>query len=501
MKTKLIISLIIVLVISGSCSEDFLTVPPKHELTEGLFFTEEADFQQAVNGIHEPLREHADGWWTTNEFRSDNTMFFYFRPSRFLFGQEAIHEFIDTYGATGKYNSMYQVINRANTVLARIDGLEFDQTRKDALIGEAYFLRSFAYFELVKFFGDVILYLEPVTNYESSFQARTPMADVYDQIIADAQLAAGLLPGKPSQYPGRPTSGSARTLLGDVYMTLSRWSEAETVLKEVESSNHYALLSDYADCFKPSNKNHLESVFCIQFLDDPVQDMGNRFPYEFIPKVPDPSVITGVSPAIMNERGGYNLPTPELLAAYEEGDLRKDASIAYYTGPSPEEDINYVDFPYTHKFLHPHSQFGHTDVNWPVYRYAEVLLFLAEAINEQGNNPSEALGYLNQIRNRAGLDGVTETGQAALREIIIDERRVEFAFENKRWTDLLRWGIAREVMNEFGEKVHANPYDYGYLPGFEPEPHAFNVTEHRLLFAIPSAEMERNPLMVQNPGY
>src|SRR5690606_26801093 len=133
---------------------------------------------------------------------------------------------------------------------------------------------------------------------------------------------------------------------------------------------------------------------------------------------------------------GWNIPTEDLLAAYEdrEMDQRFSASIGFYTGASPISDTSYVNLPYIKKYQHSHSIFGQSNQNFPVYRYAEVLLMLAEALNEQ-NQPTEAQEFLNRVRRRAGLNDVNVSGQAGLREAILTERRVELAFEDKRWID------------------------------------------------------------------
>ena len=130
------------------------------------------------------------------------------------------------------------------------------------------------------------------------------------------------------------------------------------------------------------------------------------------------------------------------------------------------------------------------------------MLFLAEAANEQGRT-SEALDYLNRVHAhpRTGLSALSASDQATLRQLIQDERRVELAFENKRWLDLVRTGKAIEVMNDFGRKFKADPTRYYYPEGVHPSNDAFNVTQERLLFPIPQREIRLNPNMVQNPGY
>ena len=133
-----------------------------------------------------------------------------------------------------------------------------------------------------------------------------------------------------------------------------------------------------------------------------------------------------------------------------------------------------------------------TDDNWPVYRYADVLLMLAETLNEQGQGAA-ALPYLNQVRARAGVASSTVTEQASLRDTIAHERRVELAFENKRWFDLVRTGRAIAVMTAYGVRQRAT------LPYLLPQ--SYNVTENKLIYAIPSREVQVNPGLGQNPGY
>lgn len=136
---------------------------------------------------------------------------------------------------------------------------------------------------------------------------------------------------------------------------------------------------------------------------------------------------------------------------------------------------------------------NNTDDNWPVYRYAEVLLFLAECLNEQGK-PGEALPYLNQVRGpRTGLSAITETDQQLLRTIIARERRVELAFENKRWLDLVRTQNATEVMTAFGTAIKQKDPN---VPA-----RGYQLTASKLLFPIPLTEVQRNPAIAPTPGY
>jgi hypothetical protein len=198
------------------------------------------------------------------------------------------------------------------------------------------------------------------------------------------------------------------------------------------------------------------------------------------------SALTGVvgEQALTAEQ--YNIPSPEIIAAYETGDKRKDASIAYAVG------ANGVTYPFIKKYLHPHSIPGISNDNWPVYRYAEVLLLLAEALNEQ-NKTGEALTFLDQVRTRAGLGSSTASGQADVRDAIANERRVELAFENKRWLDLVRTDKAASVIAAYGAKIKANPQAYYFPSGYAPVPAAFGTIS--LLFPYPTSEVALNPLL------
>ena len=198
---------------------------------------------------------------------------------------------------------------------------------------------------------------------------------------------------------------------------------------------------------------------------------------------PQGGQVTGIAaPQALGGEGG-NAPTPDLIAAYEEGDERMNTSIGHCTAEG-------VSFPYIKKYNHPHINQGLTNDNFPVYRYAEVLLFLAEALNEQGKT-SEALPYLNQVRTRAGLENSTASGQAEIRDAIANERRVELAFENKRWLDLVRTGKAVNVMTAYGAYLKAHPQEYYYPAGIIAPPASF--TTIKTLFELPASEAALSP--------
>ena len=494
MKKILITALSLSLFLS-SCTKDFLTIPSETALSTTTFYKTENDLQQAVNAAYAPLRNlynstpgiNNSGAWLMGEMRSDNTRYIFNSSYRATTDQEAISDFTNQDAnsiSTAKYTTNYQIIARANQVLASIDGVDFAAASKNNIKGQAYFLRALAYFDLAQYFGKVPLHLVPVTTREQAALPLSEVAAIYTQIIADATQAATLLPKKSVQEAGRATSGSANTLLGNVYAVQKNWALAETVLKGVIDSGEYSLVGNYASVFSTSNKNNSESVFEVQFKEGS-EGYANSFIYEMLP-MPMPAAqvasITGASGAQSLTVEAFNIPTPDLLAAYEIGDLRKDISIASATLADGKT------YPYIKKLLQPHTQARITGTNWPVYRYAEVLLLYAEALNEQGKSISH---YLNDIRNRAGLANSTAVGQADIRTAILAERRVELAFENKRWPDLVRTGNAQTVMAAYGAKVKANPQAYYFPTGFAPAPSAFGTIS--LLFPLPASESLLSP--------
>jgi hypothetical protein len=279
MKIK-IITAVILLITINSCN-DFLNVEPETAVTPANFFQSENDFEQAVGGVYAPLQDLYDEDWILTEMRSDNTHFIYDVANRGSKPDEDPATFlVETNNRNGesKWRNNYLIISRANQILATIDEVEFDQATKDNLKGQTFFLRAFAYFDLVKSFAGVPLFLEPVTSYEDTFKPRSPISDVYNQIISDANSAVNLLSATTSPIPGRASLGASYMLLGDVYITLDRWAEAETALLSVTNMS-YSLIPDYADIFKPSNEGNEEMIFEVEYLGGTSKSLGSEFPY------------------------------------------------------------------------------------------------------------------------------------------------------------------------------------------------------------------------------
>jgi len=490
---KYYIILIGLAIFTLSSCEDMLDVPSKTELSSGSFFQTQADFEKAVAGIYEPMRgfyqiggNGGSGNLLMAEMHSDNARYSYNSNFRATIAQEDIADFIydaSSGAITARYRTNYLMIGRANEVLSRIDEMDFDQAVKDNLKGQSLFMRALRYFDLVQYYGEIPLHLEPSTSFDDVALPLSSVDEVYNQIIADATAAASLLPSKANQDPGRASSDAANTLLGNVYIVREQWSDAETVLKKVAGS----LLPNYADVFNPANKGNSELIFEAQYSQSPSQYSGS-FMYWMWPQPISGEEITAIyedngltPPASIQGRdqGGVNVPSPDLIAAYEDGDLRKDATVGMGLA-------NGKMTPYAKKYLQPCDNFLYEDLNFPIYRYAEVLLMLAEATHKQGNDGA-ALNYINQVRARAGLAALTSLSDAD----IMHERRVEFGLEGKRWLDLVRTNSVQSVISAYGERIRANPQDYYFPFGVQLRQTAFQ--DFSDIFPKPAAEALLSP--------
>ncbi len=497
---KYIIAIAAASVLLTSC-EDFLTVIPETELTSATFFKTQTDFEQAVNAAYAPLRAiTTERTWLLSEMHSDNT--YYGRNPNFgaVDPQEDLADFsvLVSNGTNpnthllNQWRQDYLIISRTNQILDLIDGVEFDAAAKANVRGQSLFLRAYAYFELARYWGSVPLHLTPVTGRDEAALPLSTEEEIYAQIIKDLVEAVPLLPKRSAQQLGRATEGAARTLLANVYINLQRWSEAEQILAPVVSSGEYSLMGSYELAFSDNagNKNNAESVFEVQYLEG-AAGFQNDIIYRMLPRPllsAELKPITGTSNTQNLDGEGNNIPTPDIIAAYEPGDTRKDASIAWvYLSSSERLDKNY---PYILKFAKQHSQHGNTGTNFHIYRYAEVLLFMAEVLNEQGKS-SEAAAYLNQVRTRAGLAASTASGQADMREAIFKERRVELAFENKRWFDIQRMGRIEEIIVPLGQRIVADPAAYYYPPRAVPRPNVF--TNLNKFYPYPADESNLSP--------
>ncbi|PZP48056.1 MAG: RagB/SusD family nutrient uptake outer membrane protein [Pseudopedobacter saltans] len=462
-----------------SCQKSFLTLYPEGNLNEGIFYKTDADFLQALVGAYTPLRDIAINSFWMDEMRSDNATYDYYSKDRGNAARENISTFLDdaTNGVTAiRYQSAYIGINRVNAIL---DHLETNTTMGDSLKnlvkGEAKALRGHYYFDLVRNFGGVPLHLHETLKYGDAFLSRTSPDSVYNQVINDLTEAKALLPNPTfaDAQTGRANKGVVSTELAAVYMQRKDFANALPHLQDVTKMG-YVLQTSFTDIFNPTNKlasKNKELIFDVQFQSGTTGQSSN-FIYRFIPNMPATTVLLGVNFNV-NGYGGWDVPTPDLMSIFESGDNRYGASVGVVEGTInsnqdfvPTRVVSAIGYAppagvtvkyFCKKFYYPpYPNINlNTDQNWPLYRYGDVLLMLAECLNETSQS-SQALVYVNQIRQRAfgnATHNLSTSDQTLLRAAIALERRRELAFENKRWQDLVRTDAAISVMTAYGIKA------------------------------------------------
>ena len=486
MKLKYNLIAIALLGFSFSSCSDFLEQNPQTDLSENDFYKTADDILSAVNGAYSSLQEGDiyGNWYVFGEIPSDNTRN---QLSGSVTTQNEFDQFyIDTQNSmiANFWKAAYKVINRTNTILGRIDGIEINTELANRYKLECKFIRALMYFNLVRVYGDVPLVLKEISISESYDILREPKENVYNQIIADLKEAQDLPVSYSTAEDGRATQGAAKALLANVYMTLHKYAEAETILAEIINSGRYSLLENtpgslnidgYKNVFSPVNHNSKEGIFEIQFLKGGYGE-GSNYANNFAPE------NSGTNVVVVGGTGGNNIPEMDIYNAYEEGDLRRDfsMSLGYYDNRKNNE---WVESRYVCKFMDVPYQNNDASNNYPVIRYADVILMYAEALNQNGKT-AEACKYLNMTRRRGFGYQTTETSPVDLQTtdkaqfalMVEQERRVELAFENHRWFDLIRTGRAVEVMRSKG----------------------FSLNETNLICPIPQKQIDVNPKLTQN---
>lgn len=478
----------------SSCNH-LLDVKPYSFSSGDNYYENEGQVLRAVNGVYGRLQGlYTSDFWAMTEMVSDNTNYQYDETDRGAQQREEIDEFLITSSNTyinTIWATLYSVVQESNVILSRIDKVPFtDEGLKKRYIGEVKFIQALTYFHLVRLFGEIPLHTTEVANPTDAFKdGKASVDEVYAVIVQHAKDAVASLPDSyDKNNAGRITKGAALTLLGDVYLTRKQYAEAASTFQEVTKLG-YALLPDYANCFNPNNKNNEESIFEVQY-DQSVEGENSNFIYMFGPRNGKLKLV-GYS----GNLGGSNIPTPSIYNLYETGDVRKDKSIALFDDPSNTQYQEAVAFggkiPFIKKFYHaPYIEDGRSNENWPIYRYGHVLLLLAEAQNEAG--VGDPYTNLNLVRKRAGLKPLMGLTKEGLRDAIAKEQRIEVAFEDHRWYQLLRTGKAEEVLNAHGveEKKRLSRLSSA----------SYSVQPFKLLFPIPQREVLTNGIP-QNTGY
>lgn len=511
MKLKYFSFVIAGMAIASSCKKGTLDLYPEGSVTTNNFYKSTTDFQQAITGAYVPLRNIAEYAFFIDEMRSDNTHYEYNSKDRGGLGYEQLADFMDDSqnGITGqRWQYCYQGIARCNTVLSRLPGITFTMSDadKNQITGEAKALRAHYYFDLVRHFGAVPLVVEEITDPNKIARPRTGVDSIYNQIITDFTEAIPLLGAPTVKSSVKINKASASAELALAYMVRKQWDKAVPLLQFVYTAG-YDLVPSYRNIFDPANKANVESIWEVQYK---AGNEGHQsyFIYRFIPVMPSTKVMLGIE--YNNVNGGWNIPTEDLVSKYDPADARLNYSVGIVEGKMNgnvefvvdsviQRDIRTYTTPagsvsqrFVKKYYYPpYTLPGYnTGQNWPLFRFGGVCLLLAEALNEN-NQSGDALAPLNRVRARAGLTTpITETNKDLLREIIFKEQRLELAFENYRWMDLVRTNRAATVMTAHGLDMKAR---YPYLNA-----NSYNVTPKKYIYPVPFREMQLNPTWNQN---
>lgn len=476
-------------IMAPSCKK-FLIEDPKNLVAITNFYQTENDAISAVNAIYAYLNSISSGtfagvylnsFWVTAGLASDEMnnqeIFAPYNDQTATFTYGSQHA-----GLQDVWSTHYKTITIANIAIERIPLIQMDATLRTRLINEAKFLRGLMYFDMVRMFGSIPLILkeeEPLTPGIASVD------DIYAQIISDLTAAEDL----PLNYPagagrGRATSGAAKAILAKVYLTRGDYENCAAQCKEVINSGEYQLWDDFADVFKLSGRGGKEAVFSVGF-----GDAGGAIIFWEVGQFNVRLLPSALSAEGAENGQGWQLPTQNLYDSYESNDRRR--AVTYVTEVhNPDGSVTSIK-PYIQKYWDRVAEptANGTANDYPVIRYADVLLMLAEADNELGNS-AEAYTYINMVRKRARFDGsiyrdalpdYTNLSQADFRTAVLKERRWEFVAEGQRWFDLVRTNTLETLVPVA-------------KPGVTPQAKHY-------LFPLPQRELDLNPNLVQNDGY
>ncbi|NDP27920.1 MAG: RagB/SusD family nutrient uptake outer membrane protein [Flavobacterium sp.] len=514
MKTLKYISFLLVVALS-SCS-DIIDQSPENYLGTSTFYTNAAEFRTAINGSYNSMQKTVSNEWSLTELRSDNTiMSSPGSTSNLNFDLDYLDRFfpntsqaaIQSYWTNSYYSikSVNYILSAlganydrstGNIVLASMNPIITDVERKK-FISEACFIRATQYYNLVRLYGGVFLIDRPISPVEAKQINRSSVADIYKLIVADLVTAAAN--GSTAKFAAIPTSEygmanswTAKALLAKVYLNLNKKPEAILLLNDIINNSGYGLQATYANVFSKENEMNSEILFAVRFKSGGL-GLGNTLPNQFAPQNSGAAVIIGAGKS-------YNSPSQELIDSYAVNDVRKGVNIGVYSIGRPEQI-------YVNKYMSKPAVINDSENDWPVIRYADVLLMLAEA---QGNTPT-SWAQINLIHKRAtGLTLTPDTGNIAVFEkALADERRWEFAFENQRFFDLLRFDTTLTTIKTEAtlDNHFAYMYPIFYINFTEPRlslaQMQANANPDKFLLPIPQYEIDTNSFITipQNPGY
>lgn len=521
MKRYIIIFLLSVLSLSGC--DKFLTSTSYDKREHKNYFRNDEEVNTGVlacyNGIHGPL---AYEYYVT-EIRSDNSRSYREAPvsdtelelsNLDVFRVETSNSFNNNY-----WEKTYHNIANCNTVLQFLDNVS-DPDKRIQYEGEARFIRAYHYFNLVRLYGPVFKVTERISAEVAKQYERSAVNDIYELVEEDLEFAAGNLPeGYPEDQIGRVDRWAAKTLLAKVYLTRANAGaemdrellvKARTLLEEVEKDSRYDLVKDagtedcpYANVFSIRNEMNKELLFVSRYLSGG-KGLGSPFANYFAPQ-------GSLNVVIYGSGSGLNCPTEDLMETY--GLEPEDQRMSFILEKDwSKEDGTKMYVAWVKKYYSEVITRYDAENDWPIIRYADVLLMLGEIENELNGPTDKAISYLNSTRSRAGITTeLRPTNKISYRDAMLNERRLEFAFENQRFFDLQRSGRLTELMKaHFDKETYRNNSNGNVTAEYYNNPRAQNVLlseadrtlkPYQYLLPIPYNVMISAPNATQNNGY
>jgi hypothetical protein len=504
MKTfKNILIIACVLLTASSCKK-FLDEKPTGFLGPGSDLNSTKVARALTNGAYQNLQGLVTGQPSSYGGNTYNLMEFMTGKANTDLGQTGFVNFQNlSYNSTSFYfdtwwQQLYQGIGGANLAIEKIPGITapgFTDAQKTNMLAEARTLRALYYFYLVRMYGAVPKITKVATDIPSLQVARSPAKEIYDEIIIPDLLEAEKSTLGWKSSIGTVSMGAVKSILADVYLTYAgaainggaaAYAESAKRSLDVVTNGGYILFPNYTDMINPVNKNQGEFIFQVQFA--AAIPSSNPLTPLMVPNFSKTSKYA--------DEYGSVWPTAQFLASFPAGDKRRAERQFFYTSDSNINDGTTVTFthPYIYKFYDANAIKNTTrsDLNFTIYRLADVMLMYAEASNRAEGGPNAtAIEYVRQIRARANLGPLGALGQDAFEQEVWSQRYWELCFENKIWFDMVR---TRKVRNDVT----------GTFDNFVGHTTVFNATfaEKNLLFPVPKQEIDVNPkLLPNNTGF
>ncbi len=526
-KAGRVLALSALLLALPACYTD-LTEVPKGSLAPENFYRNSADALAAVNAAYAAfsnLPSGATDGYTDNDYYGRHIWMLVEYPSEVMTLRLAVdnertqpdifnilpnHLYINTV-----WRAAYHAVNRANAVIDNVPRIDMDTALRGRIVAEARFLRALHYFNLVRLFGSVPLHLSETKSLADARQPQATTAQVYQAIIKDLTDAAAVLPAA-SKYTGadrgRASRGAAKALLGKVYLQYgalggggaAAYQGAETALRQVITDGGYTLLANYADVFYGAELN-AEVIFDVQntrvpglggYMCDQLVPRGTRFPYcdsqnpSFQAEWP---FFYSYDPNDTRKAGSWLLTWTSLTGTVVTWDSTQAAVNLYgANGPTPRKWIDTGGGPD-----------GAEEPNFILIRYADVLLSLAEAINEQAGPTGEAYGLVNQVRARAKVAALAPgLGKQAFKDSLFLQRRYEFPMELHGHFDSQRnWAWAKARIEASASAASAAFWNRSGTRNSGVPKRPLTLSDKDLYYPIPQPAIDANPALKQNPGY